>query len=542
MAALVAVLVFGLSVLAQRYLGVGMQLDDTQQAYNLAEAAMAKAIERCQQNERFGNEGSSADKTLITDFHHVEHSQGRLSFDKNKANSLGVPFSTNNLLGENAVPGAFGPVPPNSIHLVALGRSHRVGRKLEVVLRIPSFKYSVATNGSFSTTGKTWIAACTEPEDVLPDLDSQQNQLLPGHLASNSSNPAALTLDSSLNGQRITVTGDAVSRGGIVLRNPAGTTLAEVRGQQKSNANRTPLPEIKAEDYDPLKFGKPQSLPDGSFDPNQRLPVQGMVRRVGSLTVNSDLDLQKGGFLWVDGDVTVSGSIKGTGAIFATGSITMLGGGNQVNSDNVAALVANRNITMNGANPTSSNFQGVVYSGGDVDLTNLTLVGALIGNGSESSQMRLSNASVVHNKKIVEFEFDYPFGPDAWDSWGGMKQHDMSLFYDAATDRFDPSKVTEAHIERRLGPPPGGPNITRAEFWAGAPTASPVPSPHADWASYEQECERVVLNGLIQDVTKADEYYQLHKDPSMKKGKMRFNPNVFLLLRDKLRVMLWRER
>lgn len=542
MAALVAVLVFALSVLAQRYLGVGMQLDDTQQAYNLSEAAVARAIERCQQNERFGNEGTSADKTVVTDFQHAEHSQGRLSFDKTKANSLGVPFSTNNLQGENAVPGAFGPVPPYTIHLVAVGRSHRVGRQLEVVLRIPAFKFSVATNGGFTTTGKTWIAAVDKPEDVLPDLDSQEDKLLPGHLASNSSDASALTLDSSLNGQKITVTGDAVSRGGIVLRNPGSTRLAEVRGQQKTNANRTPLPEIKAEDYDPLKFGRPQSLPDGSFDPSHRLPIQGMVRRVGSLTINNDLDLQKGGFLWVDGDITVDGTIKGTGAVFATGSITMLKGGNEVKSDNVAAIVANRNLTLNGANTTSSNFQGVVYSGGDVDLTNMNLVGTLIGNGSESSVMRLSNASVIHNKQIAEFEFEYPFGPDAWDSWGGLKQHDMSLFYDAANDKFDPNKVTEGHIERRLGPPPGGANMTRADFWAAAPTASPVPSPYADWSDYENQVEQKVLNGLKDDVAAADKYYQLHKDPSVKKGKMRFDPNVFLQLRDKLRVMLWRER
>lgn len=113
LAALVAGLVFGVTVMAQRYLGTEAHLVDSRRAFRLAEAGLARAVERLQQDETFN--GAVLHVTLAGA---PNAARSTVAFDRQKARSLGLPFSVNNLRGDKAVEGPSGPVPAGTVHLI----------------------------------------------------------------------------------------------------------------------------------------------------------------------------------------------------------------------------------------------------------------------------------------------------------------------------------------------------------------------------------------------------------------------------------------
>lgn len=93
--------------------------------------------------------------------------------------------------------------------------------------------------------------------------------------------------------------------------------------------------------------------------------------------LNEGLNLN-GGVLYVDGDVTVSKGVTGYGALFATGKIKVSGGSN-LGSDSLCALVAGGDLTISGAGADKTQFRGLVYSYGELAVSDVTIVGSLVG-------------------------------------------------------------------------------------------------------------------------------------------------------------------
>jgi hypothetical protein len=543
-AALALMLALTLGGSAISHLRVGAQLDNALHARNLAEAALSRAIERVlHTNGSFGAQPS--DQVSLTFPASPAGSQGGLTFDPTAA-----VFSTYNLKQSNPKVGFLGrSVPPESVHLVAVGRCRGVERRMEAILAVPTFRYSVLNAGSLVSHGSMLVGG------VAPDQDPMQaiadEDLLPGHIASN----ASMELTPASAAKRILVKGDARSTG---LIDTGASPTAEIEGAKLENASAMDIPRVVLSQFDPSDLGATHQIQHVGFPVSKAV---GLVKQPGDVTVNK---LKLGGpsvgaVVWVDGDLTILDGVEGTGVLIATGDISIQGL-SSLNGDDQLAILAHGKVRVEGSTPVSSAFQGLIYSGapvnqagdpgpGGVELSNVTVVGSVVGNGDQ--EMSLSNANLIHAEEPIEFQFDIPFKGGNGFAPTALPNVDVDIhiagtladYYDANSDAF-PSVYSGN---------PDDPNNTIKksdlvmDIWENNAFVGSYPLAQlpAQYASAQAEIDSFAdlsVEKLSADLAKINDFYQQIKDvdPS-EKGKFTLDPNRFLQFSQKTRVALWRE-
>lgn len=471
--ALALTLAFTLAGMSFSHLTVSNRLSNIGHARSLAEATLAQAVERVVSNE--GEYFETAPLDLTINMNHLPSGQGRLTFDPARASDWEIPISTNNLKSENSATGYGGRViPQKSIHFVAVGEHAGVTKRMECILHIPTYKYALSSEGPISSSGAMIVASAENPGDVLPSVAAKLDDLLPGHILSNSPD-SNYALDLHGGSGQITVTGDARAVGGI---HPTGASL-EIQGSERPNSEPADMPVIELKDFDPASFGGTQ---DFGSPPAAVETANGLFKHNGDLVLG-ELRLPNnntGAIVWVTGDLTINNGVSGVGAIFATGNITIRGAGQpSVSADNVMAVVAGKGLDIQGSGVDSAFFQGVVASGDSANLEEVTVLGAVVvgatevdgvKQGSAEPTLTLTNANLVNIPDNVGFDFEYPFGMGAGGAggtefgfWagvtggrdpnsdpilkvdiqekkggGGQDEFDLSHLYNPATDRFEP--------------------------------------------------------------------------------------------------------
>ncbi len=525
------------------HLQVGTHMDNALQAHNLAEATLSKAIERVlASNGSFGKQPSD-DVTVV--FPQCP-GQGTLTFDP-----ADDAFSTYNLKSDQPKVGFLNRnVPPETIHLVALGSCGGVTRRMEAVLAIPTFRYSVLNSGGLVSHGSMLVGGVAAGDDPMQAI--ADDKLLPGHIASNST----MELTPGSAAQKIVVKGDARAGATIDL----GTSpKATVEGATQPGSSALEIPRLVLEDFDPTQLGATHDI-QHLGEPTSR--AQGLVKHIGDVTVQKLRlgDPGQGSILWVQGDLTVTDGVEGTGVIISTGTLDLRGISN-VQATQTVALMAHDKVRIEGTSPVSSAFQGVVYSGarvneagnagtGGVELSNVTVVGSVVGNGDDP--MTLTNANMVHSDDKIEFEFDLPFkGGNGQDvtAFMGMKV-DIHIAGELG-DYYDPNSDSFPHV---YSGNPDDPNNSIqksdlvADVWLNGVQQATIPLDEFG-ATYTPGTQVYIdaitgpsLNALTNDLGKIDAFYQKWKDEDPSdKGKFTLDPNRFLQFSQKTRVVLWRD-
>jgi len=340
-------------------------------ARNLAESAVSRAIERILDAPTFGT-ASHADYARPVVVEGDGEDRGVLAFDPAVASRESIPQSLNRLGEEDGVDGWQRPVPPDSIYLVGVGRSGGVERKLEVLLYVPPFPYVVCSSGSVAAEGGLRVAAVDDPRLLLGGFDAlPREEILPGHLSSNSSAEEAVHLV----GESL-VTGDVLASGGITL-----DRRAVVRGAVRPHSDPVELPVIDVSRLDPAAQGRQDYQTVGTVEGGARL--SGFNRAPGRVTVDGDL-VMDGAVLYVGEELVVKGGLKGKGLVAVNGPVTVLGG-TSLAAENQAALVAAGNVGLYGNDRLGSSFQGLVYAEGTFQARQITLAGTFIANGRSAS-------------------------------------------------------------------------------------------------------------------------------------------------------------
>lgn len=355
-------------------------------------------------------------------------------------------------------------MPAFSAQLLATGSCGGVNRTIEAILYIPKYKYAVSCSGAAHSTGGLLVGSVASVADLAGGVDAlPPDKLLPGHIVSNN----LLNLASSaLNPSKIT--GDAQSTGLVKLG-----SQTKVLGAVRPNDDPATLPTIALKDYDPAAWPDVESLPTGDY--SSQLLIDSTVRQSGDIKVTAGGLKLDGGYLYVDGSLDVQGGVSGTGLIFASGNVSIHGNSSFV-SDSVQGIVAMGNVSLDGASGKSNSyFQGLLYTEGDFHAKDITLVGAFVGNRSKSkggSTFQLDRVNVIETPETISLGFPNPVTAAKGINWpsGGLidlnrlKAHpktDMTAFYDAPKDRFDPTLVTAAlaPIQIVLVPPTIGPTV-----------------------------------------------------------------------------------
>ena len=386
LASLVALsLLFVMAAGAVSQLRFTSHADNAQRAKALAEAAIETTIARLRQDLTFG-QASGLLETMPAAEVRVQHGNavGLLSFHESKAEELEIPVSLNNVDSDAPEEGWRDRViPSEAVQLVAVGTCGGVSRTVEAVLHVPRFPYVVSSSGQFSSDGPLVLG-------VLPDgTDPAQlslDDLLPGHLASNSS---------------VEVRGEAVISGDVnAVESITMVDPATVRGLRKPNSSPIPLAQVRVTNYQPNPAITETFV--GSTDP---VELAGFYQGSGQVTTSS-LDLQ-GAVLYVDGNLHVTGGVSGKGAVICTGTIT-IDGTTALVSDQKIALLSQGDVTLNGHGA----FHGVVYTEGNLNSSGVKLIGALIANStSNQGAINLQDTGAVVGVPTMSFDEGWLYQP-----------------------------------------------------------------------------------------------------------------------------------
>jgi hypothetical protein len=540
-AVIALVLVMTLAGVSFTHLNVAARLSNAQQARNLAEAVVARGVEKVLTSQgSWGRSGSAAEKSLEISFSSVPGSRGRLTFDVGQAAEWNIPWSTHNLKEDTACQGwSSRVVPSQAVHFVGTGTCNGVTRRVEAILHIPTYKYAITSSGAVTVRGGMLVAGAEEAQEVLPSVREKLDELLPGHIASNGTGEKAMDLRATSDTDRIEITGDARACGGIELG-----PFASVLGEVKPQASAVEVPRLDVRDYDPLNFtGRPMDVP-------QEIPpvltLEGLVRHKGDLTFQ-ELRFTSGttgAVLWVDGDITIREKITGTGAIFATGDIKVEGIG-ALDTDAVVALAAEGDVTVTGNGRDASFFQGLLYSGGHLSLNNVTVLGTVVTNGEpENSELTLTSANVVHVPEVVEFDFTMPWG--AGNGVGGI---DIRL-----ADGVDLKDFT-SDPDRKFGPDDIGFFDMGSKTYVSLDQAANIAYNKAQsdddpgndsmtvqqWKQFLREQFDNTVDRAREDLDKIMDFYAARNDPGQDSGTFHLDPNQFIQFDSKTRIILWRE-
>ncbi|MGV8124491.1 MAG: hypothetical protein AB2L14_32485 [Candidatus Xenobiia bacterium LiM19] len=386
---LASILAFTLAATGLFHLNVCSRADNALQARNYAESGISRCLEKVIADVYFGE---ARNETI--EINENETIVGQLSFDPAQAKKRDIPFSTNNIMNSASINGCGNRlVPANSIRIVSKGSCNGVTRKIEAIVHIPPFPYCIATSGKFSSEGSIMVGSVMNPDDIKPRID--YGKLFPGNIVSNSrANDAVF-----LNGRGI-ITGDLRTSGNVKIE--PGSSI-NVKGELRSHAEPVGIIPINIQSYDPIGKAGVQHLRNFLNNPK----VEGYCRVTNNLNVTGDIQLN-GSLLYVEGDLNVTGGVKGSGAVVVTGK-TRINKGADISSDNLVALLSKGDIRLGGLGRAEfSSFQGIVYTEGNFDARNISVCGAFVNNGTESSTVTLSDARMIKVSSYSQVDVEGP--------------------------------------------------------------------------------------------------------------------------------------
>ena len=360
-----------------------------QQALNAARSVVALAIGRLMKDQTFGQK----DSLLHVQFEQSE-SEGMLCFDSSEAQRLGIPASLNNIDGTQPKLGWMDKaVPRGTVHLIGVGRSGGISKRVEAWLTMPAFPFAMAAAGQIRAYGGVTVGGLAEmPETARAISDSE---LIPADLLSNNGQNEAVFL-----GANTRVKGDVRCLGGVVLDPNAPQGSIQVDGLIRSGGEREYIPQIRLQEYDPRELERDfRELDDVRF--NESTPLSGVARRQGNLECNNGLKLD-GGILYVDGDLQVQGGLTGKGLVVATGKV-LLEGQSQLETGSGLALLADGDVEIRGSGKQGSYFRGMVYTNGGFSADKVSIVGPLVAGGADRT-VALRESRLILPPPDEEFE------------------------------------------------------------------------------------------------------------------------------------------
>lgn len=362
MALVVAVSCFALLFVAAGVaispVGLSQRLDQQQAARNAAESVIQLALGQLYEQPDWGK-----DQRAELSWRSAEGSSARLTFVPTDRD-----YCSNRLGLETPGRGSHGPVPPDAVQLIGVGRVGELQVRVLATYHIPAFPYAVISTAQFQSGGNLLVGSLEPGQDPADLLKPEADELLkPAGLASQDTSREAVKLVST-----DLVLGDLISPGGIVA--PSGTYRGKLRAGEQVQA----IPSIDLDRFRP---------PDGV---TEELDMTGISGRPDELTLSSfhhvggpmvipnGLKLDSGA-LYVDGDLTIEGGVTGKGLIVCRGRVNIHGGA-ELTSQNQLALLSKGSVTLEGGSQDNS-FRGMVYTEGDLKADRVQIAGILVANG-----------------------------------------------------------------------------------------------------------------------------------------------------------------
>lgn len=387
--ALALVVAVALAATSVTHLHFSFSQNHREKALAAAESVLALAAERLQSDADYGHKRHPEESLEIV----LNGAQGYLTFHPEQASDWGLPYSTNNRKTKTPSEGHNGrQVPGESTHLWAVGRSGDITRRLEAVVKVPGFPMALASSGKIQSEGALLIGGLDNLEDAFPEINP--DKLEEADMASNAAGDA-ITIEGEA-----TVTGSVQAVGNISL----GEDVL-LRGELKPASEPVSILQIDLSDIRPERSLPHTHTPGESITGARHMSADRILR--GGLNLED-------GVLYVDGDLTVHGGVSGSGALLVDGNVTIHDGA-ALATDNQIALVAKGDVRVYGRGQNSSHFQGLIYTEGDLEAEDVTLLGSFVANSPASalepgSRLKLKDAGVIYYEQFAKFESEAKIG------------------------------------------------------------------------------------------------------------------------------------
>jgi hypothetical protein len=390
LAVLVSILFIAVSA-SLSHLNLMNSVSQGQQAKNLAESALSKAMEQIILSDYTW--GRSGNENIVVTTEGLNDAEGTLTFSRTEAPDA---YSTYNLESDASVVGAGNmTIPKAAIHLVARGRVGNTERWMECVFHKPPYPDGLVASGSVEASGLLLTGvkrsdgyAGGDPAKVNPEDQTPAN--LFANAQDTPSGKPAITLkeDCEIHG--------SVGSPGKIEVYPSNT----IEGEILPGSEPRPLPSLDIRERIDTLNPNTVSVPPG---PDVVLHENWFNHSPGALTIDGDLDLN-GSALTVNGDLIINGAIKGVGVILVDGWVDIRDGGSSVVSTDQVAIAATGDVKLSASSSEGNYFQGLVYSEGNVEASNITVVGTLVtrGQNGKAGNVELKNVRFVRTPGSVQ--------------------------------------------------------------------------------------------------------------------------------------------
>jgi cytoskeletal protein CcmA (bactofilin family) len=482
------------------HVSMSNRMHNDQSARNLAEAAIAKAIQQLM-IDHTKHQPPVAGQAIQVPPGAPDHQCGYLTFDPDtaadfnaKLKSVKLEASVNNFGNQSSKPAGSRTLPAESVYLRAVGIDHGVEKSVEAVLYIPQFPWAVASQGKILGRD-TYVASVKDWADAEdPALHK------PGHLLTNANGLAdAVKFDGN-----VTVTGDVQSRSGADFGN------ATIRGERRLNADAVEIPSIDVSVYNTAGRATGDNVYDDSTPPTSARPIQGEAYGRTSLYSNGiKLD---GGILYVDGSVTLNGPLEGEGAIIATGDVKISGSGSLA-SNNKVAIVSKGDVEIRGLGSDKLQLSGMIYSEGAMTIDNARVKGNVLA-ATDAASMTLTDTELISGSEKLEITLNSGGGtlftaPRGWRTEGSETAASLRR-----TVRVDPLLPATApgnlrtvnltlDVTSNLDP-----TIDISRF-RDADTGKYEISRHMEYGAYDQAGNAIVGGGVFTTRFDGTRYYEV---------------------------------
>lgn len=376
------------------HLNVARQVSQRQHAQNLAEAALAEAIAGLAANDF----NPLPDGRVEVSFQGLEDAEGIVTFDRDE---FPDDFSSYRLKDPDRTTSAVGArgrtVPENSVHLVARGRVSNVVQWVECVYHRPPFPNGLIATGEVSASGLylTGVSRGGSYQGGAPDT------IEPSHRA-----PANLFSNARVELSGASLINGSVGAVGQVEMSPDCT----VSGELRSACSDEEVPELDLAAKMATLVRNSYEVSSGTGDLTL---VDGWFSHSPSdLHVPGNLDLNHS-VLCVQGDLRVDQSVTGTGFVLVDGDVHIADGGSNVVGSDQIALAARGDVTLRPNSAQGNYFKGLIYSEGNLEARDITVVGAMVVNGKngKAGTVELENVRFIYDPAGVTLNLR---GPQGW--------------------------------------------------------------------------------------------------------------------------------
>lgn len=398
----VAVALLFLAVSASlSHLNVVKSASQREHAQNLAESAIAKAIERALETDfQFGRQPT--DRVQVS-FDGLSDAEGIVTFVQSEFSGA---YSTSNLGTDVSVVGAGGTtVPRDALHLIGRGRVGGVERWVECIYHKPPYPDGLVASGGVQASGLI-LSGVRKGEDYQGGNPSEippEQRVLANLFSNATSGPGGRAV---VLGPGCDINGTVGTPGQIEI-DPS----CQIAGEVLPRSDQRPLPSLSIPER--IAVLEPNAVDVASTGGDLQLSDNWFNQAIGGLNVGGDLHLN-GSALTVQGPLTVRGAIRGMGILLVNGPVRILDGGSTVESTDQVALAATGDVELAASGPEGNYFQGLVYTEGDLVARDITVVGTVVVNGKNGKrgEATLDNVRMVRAPASVNIHLQSVKGED----------------------------------------------------------------------------------------------------------------------------------